>query len=77
MPENLLFELCLFVSASVQAKAVERMQSKCEQKMATVVSEASRGLTHELKKSDRQGLVLQSKLNKAEVDGPFPPIHVA
>ena len=45
--------------------------------MATVVSEATRGLTHELTKSDRQGLVLQSKLNKAEVDGPFPPIHVA
>ena len=40
--------------------------------MATVVSEATRGLTHELKKSDRQGLVLQSKLNKAEVDRPFP-----
>ena len=53
------------------------MQSKCEQKMATEVSEATRGLTHELTKSDRQGLVLQSKLNKAEVDGPFPPVHVA
>ena len=53
------------------------MQMKCEEKMAVVVSEATRGLTHELKKSDRQGLVLQSKLKKAEVDDPFPPIHVA
>jgi uncharacterized membrane protein YcaP (DUF421 family) len=64
----------VFASASVQAKAVERMQSKCEQKMATVVIDATRILSHELKKSDRRGSVLQTKLNKAEVDRPFPLI---
>ncbi len=57
----------VFGSASVQAKAVERMQHKFEQKMATVVIEATRSLSHELKRSDRLGSVLQSKLNKAEV----------
>ena len=64
--------LYVFVSASVQAKAVERMQSKCEQKMATLVSEATRSLCHDLKTADRLGSVLQSKLNKAEVYRPFP-----
>ena len=64
--------LYVFVSASVQAKAVERMQHKCEQKMATVVSEATRILCHELRTADRLGSVLQSKLNKAEVYRLFP-----
>jgi hypothetical protein len=66
------FVLYVFVSASVQAKAVERMQHKCEQKMATVVSEATRILCHELRTADRLGSVLQSKLNKAEVYRLFP-----
>jgi hypothetical protein len=66
------FFLFLFGSARVQAKAVERIQNKCEQKLATAVSEATHSLSHELKKSDRLGSVLQSKLNKAEVYRLFP-----
>ncbi len=40
--------------------------------MATVVIEATSSLSHELKKSDRLGSVLQSQLNKAEVYRLFP-----
>ncbi len=52
-------------------KAVARMWNKCEQQTATVVSEATRSLSHQFKKSDRLGSVLQSKLDKAEVPRPL------
>jgi hypothetical protein len=56
----------VLVRATVTANAVERMRIKCEQKMAAVVSEATISLSHDLKKSDRLGSVLQRQLQKAE-----------
>ena len=62
----------MFVRATVTANAVERMRMKCEQKTAAVVSEATLSLSHDLKKSDRHGFILQRQLQKAAVNRPLP-----
>ena len=64
----------MLVRATVTANAVERMRLKCEAKTAAEVSEATLSLSHDLKKSDRHGSVLQRQLQKAEVNCPLPLI---
>ncbi len=67
----------VFVSANVQAKAVERMQHKCEQKMATVVIEATRSLSHELKKVRPARLGPSEPTKQSRGQSSLPPLFVS